>query len=67
MAKLEEGKRKQYINMKIEGYLEQDRLANREIDKNNYVDYDWFLNETKTVDSCYHCGVCFCMIQVLSE
>ena len=59
IEKLNQAKLKQYINMKIEGYKEQDRQAGREIDNKDYVDYNWFANESLVADSCYHCGCGF--------
>ena len=59
IRRLEESKKKQYINMKIEGYKEQDRLAGREIDHTHYVDYEWFIKEESTSNCCYHCGCGF--------
>ena len=59
IAKLEESKKKQYINMKIENYRDQDKLASREIDSKKYVDYNWFVNESFSNDICYHCGCGF--------
>jgi ATP-dependent exoDNAse (exonuclease V) alpha subunit len=41
---LEKCKFKQYINNKIDGYVDQDKLAGREI-TTDYVDYGWFENE----------------------
>ena len=59
VSKLEDSKKKQYINMKVENYKEQDREAGREIDKNNYCDYEWFVKEYFVNTCCYHCGCGF--------
>ena len=45
--------------MKVENYKEQDREAGREIDKNNYCDYEWFVKEYFVNTCCYHCGCGF--------
>lgn len=55
---LEMCKFKQYINNKIEGYREQDKLSNRKITK-NYVTWDWFINEFNKNSCCFHCQKSF--------
>jgi hypothetical protein len=55
---LEYSKFKQYINSKIDGYKEQDRLANRKITK-NYVDFEWFMNQYNKSPTCFHCQKSF--------
>ncbi len=32
-----------YLNRKVSGYRAQDRQANREISKDNYVNKEWFI------------------------
>ena len=46
-----------YFKHKGEGYKGQDRKANREIDKDNYVDEKWCLQHFK--NCCCNCGVKF--------
>ena len=59
VKRLEQSKIKQYINMKIEGYKDQDKQAGRVIDTKEYVDYKWYENESCTNNCCYHCGCGF--------
>ena len=59
IQKLEHCKLKQYINMKVENYKEQDRIAGRVIDTKNYCDFEWFDNAYGNNSCCYHCGCGF--------
>ncbi len=58
VAKLEESKFKQYIEHKILGYKEQDKMAGRPITK-DYVDWDWYEKEFGKNQSCHHCQAGF--------
>ena len=46
-----------YFSRKIKGYASQDREANREIDKNNYINVDWLMNSVN--DRCKSCDCDF--------
>ena len=45
---------KAYFKNKIKGYKEQDRIAKREINKDNYVNEEWLLDCVNK--NCIHCG-----------
>ena len=45
---------KAYCKNKIKGYKEQDRVAKRGINKDNYVNVDWLLDCVNK--NCVHCG-----------
>jgi len=45
---------KAYFKNKIKGYKEQDRTAQRKINKENYVNEEWLLNSVNK--NCVHCG-----------
>ena len=49
----QEQKLKQYLKNKIEGYKQQDKKANRELNLDNYVDVDWCLDRLNET-----CGKC---------
>ena len=46
-----------YFQRKVVAYKEQDRKANRTIDKFNYIDAQWLLDRVN--DKCYNCGCGF--------
>lgn len=47
---------RQYMNQKIDGCVEQDKMARRQIVKDSYVTYEWFCHEYERVGhKCQHC------------
>jgi len=52
---LQECKLKQYLNNKIDGYIQQDKQAGREINKRNYLDYNYMIESLNDNPCCYHC------------
>ena len=55
---LEHSKFKQYINNKIDGYVEQDKRAGRAI-TDDYVNWNWFEKEWELNQTCLHCNCNF--------
>ncbi len=43
-----------YFKNKIKGYKEQDRTAQRKINKDNYINDEWLVNCVNK--NCIHCG-----------
>ena len=46
-----------YFKNKVEGYKQQDRVAKREIDEEQYIDENWCLKYFKSC--CQNCGIKF--------
>ena len=44
------------LKKKCEGYKRQDKIANRTIPTDNYVDADWFMKNVKADSCCFECG-----------
>ena len=49
-----------YLTRKVEGYLRQDRKANRDVDTNSYITADWLKKAYGS--SCGNCGDCLTYI-----
>ena len=54
---------KRYLKEKVSNYMSQDKINNFEIDKNNYIDVNWFMKKlpnlfTKSsLGNCSSCGI----------
>jgi len=57
-------KTKLYFKLKIEGYMRQDKKANRGI-TDDYVSFEWFIEELNKCD--YQCYFCKCPLEGKSE
>jgi hypothetical protein len=62
--RLEDAKLKQFLKLKIDGYKRQDIEAKRKIDKEHFVDVDWFNNQ---ISRCDHCPLCNCNFYIVTD
>ena len=53
---LEDSRLKQYLKLKIDGYKKQDIEAKRCINKEMFIDINWFCDQVKTHDRCPMCN-----------
>ena len=60
---LEKSKRNQYFENKIKNYKEQDKKANREIDTENYIDWDWIVEIFEKQNAI--CNICKSSLEVV--
>ena len=60
VKRLEYCKMKQYFELKIQGYKEQDKKCNREYNKDEYINYKWIENKMlEQLDKCILCDMLF--------
>ena len=53
ILRLRQSRIKRYIEDKISGYKQQDKLAERKVKKNEYIYADWVADEHEKSDKCY--------------
>ena len=64
VQRLEDTKLKQFLKLKIDGYKRQDIEAKRTIDKEKYVDVDWFCHQVLNNE---RCTLCNCKYYIVTD